>query len=298
MNQQSQPTSLYPVERGDEINLIEIWKVFVEYKILIIIFIILTFLGSTYYALSLPTFYKAEVLMFPATSKSKTSLAGASIVESIVGSSVAGVEVEVERAFVRLKTHNFLISFINGQGLKPFLFPDQWDKKNKIWVNEEPNDREAVQFFSNMVETYSRHGNRNPSGLTSISVSWKNPTDLDKISEVANNLAKNINEKEKKRIILESKKSLDFLKKELEKTDVLYLRKIIYNLIEKQITASMLAKIKKETVFEIIDPAFSPKKPESKMTIIIIFSGVLAGLIFSFLIAIGVTFLRNHSETL
>ena len=297
MNQQSQPRQSYPIERGDELSLIELWKVFVEYKILIIIFIILTSLGSIYYALSLPTFYKAEVLMFPVNQgKFSSNSAGVSVVESIVGSGVAGVE--VERAFVRLKTHNFLISFINGQGLKPFLFPDQWDKKNKIWVNEEPNDREAVQFFSNMVETYSRHGNRNPSGLTSISVRWKNPTDLDKISEVANNLAKNINEKEKGRILLESKKSLDFLKKELEKTDVLYLKKIIYNLIEKQITTSMLAKIKKETIFEIIDPAFSPKKPESKMTIIIIFFGVLAGLIFSILIVIGVKFLRNRSETL
>ena len=68
MNQQSQPqpTSLYPVERGDELSLIELWKVLVEYKLLIIVFTALTTLGAIYYASTLPTIYKAEVLMIPA----------------------------------------------------------------------------------------------------------------------------------------------------------------------------------------------------------------------------------------
>ncbi|MBT4668872.1 MAG: LPS O-antigen length regulator, partial [Candidatus Ruthia sp.] len=67
MNQQLQSTPLSPVDRSDELDFIGLWKVLIEYKLLIIVFTTLTTLGATYYASTLPTIYKAEVLMIPAS---------------------------------------------------------------------------------------------------------------------------------------------------------------------------------------------------------------------------------------
>ena len=100
MNQQSQPTSLYPVERGDELDLIGLWKVLVEYKLLIIVFTALTTLGAIYYASTLPTIYKAEVLMLSSSSSSSSSsslgkLSGLADMDGLsMGGSSAGIEGE------------------------------------------------------------------------------------------------------------------------------------------------------------------------------------------------------------
>ena len=285
MNQQPQPTSLYPVERGDELSLIELWKVLVEYKLLIIVFTALTTLGAIYYASTLPTIYKAEVLMIPASGGggglsnrlgSLADMAGVSL-----GGSSAGAE--GEQVLARLKTRSFLTKHIKEKNLKPILFADQWDRVEKKWIDKEPSDRDSAELFKNMIEAGSHP--RSKAGLASLSIEWKNPHNPNKIADIANNLVNSINSHAKDRAILEARDSISFLEKELEQTSILNSQTILYSLIEQQMGKIMMANIRDEFVFKVIDPAIIPRYAEEKGALKLILSGMFGGLFFSMLLS-------------
>ena len=299
MNQQSQPqpTSLYPVERGDELSLIELWKVLVEYKLLIIVFTALTTLGAIYYASTLPTIYKAEVLMIPASggisgSGLSNRLGGLADMAGVsLGGSSAGAE--GEQVLARLKTRSFLTKHIKEKNLKPILFADQWDRVEKKWIDKEPSDRDSAELFKNMIEAGSHP--RSKAGLASLSIEWKNPHNPNKIADIANNLVNSINSHAKDRAILEARDSISFLEKELEQTSIVNSQTILYSLIEQQMGKIMMANIRDEFVFKIIDPAVVPKHAETKPISMVVFIGLILGIFSASFLAISVNYFKGQS---
>jgi len=292
MNQQSQPTSLYPVERGDELSLIELWKVLVEYKLLIIVFTALTTLGAIYYASTLPTIYKAEVLMIPASGGGggggglSNRLGGLADMAGVsLGGSSASVGAEGEQALARLKTRNFLTKHIKERNLKPILFADRWSQQGKLWIDGEPSNREVSELLLGMITTSMDP--RDKAGLVTLSLEWENPHNPNKIADIANDLVSSMNHHAKRRAILEARDSISFLEKELEQTSILNSQTILYSLIEQQMGKIMLANIRDEFVFKIIDPAVNPRRTEDKPVLIIILIGLIFGLIFGIFTAIS-----------
>ena len=297
MNQQSQPqpTSLYPVERGDELSLIELWKVLVEYKLLIIVFTALTTLGAIYYASTLPTIYKAEVLMIPASGGGgglSNRLGGLADMAGVsLGGSSAGAE--GEQVLARLKTRSFLTKHIKEKNLKPILFADQWDRVEKKWIDKEPSDRDSAELLKNMIEAGSHP--RSKAGLASLSIEWKNPHNPNKIADIANNLVSSINSHAKDRAILEARDSISFLEKELEQTSILNSQTILYSLIEQQMGRIMMANIRDEFVFKVIDPAVNPKHAETKPILMVIFIGIILGIFLASFLAISANYFKGQS---
>jgi hypothetical protein len=292
MNQQSQPTSLYPVERGDELDLIGLWKVLVEYKFLIIVFTTLTTLGATYYASILPTVYKAEVLMFSASDSTPQShigklagMAGVSLGRSNIGT-------KGEKELARLKTRSFLINHIKEQDLKPILFADQWSESTNIWINKEPSDRKAAELLLSMITIIINP--KDPAGLVVFSLEWENPSNPIKIADIVNNLVDSMNFHAKQRAIVEAKKSISFLEKELEQTSVLNSQTMLYSMIEQQMQKIMLANVVNEFIFKIIDPAVIPEKAEDKPILLVIFIGMFLGVFFGSITAVGVNWRITH----
>jgi uncharacterized protein involved in exopolysaccharide biosynthesis len=300
MNQQSQPTSLYPVERGDELSLIELWKVLVEYKLLIIVFTALTTLGAIYYASTLPTIYKAEVLMLPADdsisgggSHLSNRLGGLSSIAGIsLGGNSAGIK--GEQVLARLKTRSFLINHIKEKNLKPILFANQWSQSGGVWINEEPSDRDSAELLNDMIEAGSH--SRSKAGLVSLSIGWKNPHNLNKIANIANNLVSSMNSHAKDRAILEARDSISFLEKELEQTSILNSQTILYNLIEQQMGKIMMANIRDEFVFKVIDPAVVPKHAETKPILMVVFIGLILGIFLSSFLAISTNYFKRSLQ--
>ena len=299
MNQQSQPTSLYPVERGDELSLIELWKVLVEYKLLIIVFTALTTLGAIYYASTLPTIYKAEVLMIPASGGGGGGLSNrlgglADMAGVSLGGSSAGAE--GEQALARLKTRNFLTKHIKERNLKPILFADRWSQQGKLWIDGEPSNREVSELLLGMVTTSMDP--RDKAGLVTLSLEWENPHNPNKIADIANDLVSSMNHHAKRRAILEARDSISFLEKELEQTSILNSQTILYSLIEQQMGKIMMANIRDEFVFKVIDPAVNPKHAETKPVLMIVFVGIMLGVFLSFLFSISLNYFKKELKIL
>ena len=297
MNQQPQPqpTSLYPVERGDELSLIELWKVLVEYKLLIIVFTALTTLGAIYYASTLPTIYKAKVLMIPASNFTGggvmrnfgkiATLAGMSVQDKSVG-------VEGERALARLKTRLFLVEFIEEQNLKPILFENHWDQQKKQWKGSEPSDEDAYNLMYDAITT--KMDGSHTAAVIALRTKWKNLKKFDNIGDITNNLIHKLNNDAKVRLIYETKQNIRFLNKELSNTDILNAKAGLYNLIEQQTGKLMTANIRSEFIFKIIDPAISPIRAESKNQSVIILIGLFLGLFFGSFIAFIIDFFKSQ----
>ena len=285
MNQQLQSTPLSPVDRSDELDFIGLWKVLIEYKLLIIVFTTLTTLGATYYASTLPTIYKAEVLMIPASGGGgglSNRLGGLADMAGVsLGGSSAGAE--GEQALARLKTRSFLTNHIKEKNLKPILFASRWSEQGKLWIDKEPSDREASELLLDMVTTSI--DSKDKAGLVAFSLEWENPANPDKIADMANDLVSNMNFRAKQRAIVEAKNSISFLEKELEQTNILNSQTILYSMIEQQMQKIMLANIRDEFVFKVIDSAVVPRYAETKPVLMIIFIGFILGGLSGFIIA-------------
>ena len=284
-------------ERGDELDLMQLWKVLVKYKLLIIVFTTLTTLGATYYALTLPTIYKTEVLMIPASggisgSGLSNRLGGLADMAGVsLGGSSAGAE--GEQVLARLKTRSFLIKHIKEKNLKSILFADQWSTVEKRWIDQEPSDREASELLLDMITT--ARVPKDKAGLVILSIEWKDPTNPEKIANIANNLVKSMNSHAKKRAILEAVRSVSFIEKELEKTSLLNSQIILYSIIEQQMGTIMLANVRDEFVFKVIDPAVNPKHAETKPILMVIFIGIILGIFLASFLAISANYFKGQS---
>jgi len=273
--------------------------VLVEYKRLIIVFTTLTTLGAIYYASTLPTIYKAEVLMLPVSggsvsvaSRLSNRLGGLSSIAGIsLGGNGAGIE--GEQALARLKTRSFLINHVKEKNLKPILFANQWSQSGGVWINEEPSDREASELLLGMITTSMNP--KDKAGLVIFSLEWENPTSPNKIADIANNLVSSINSHAKDRAIIEARDSISFLEKELEQTSILNSQTMLYSIIEQQMQKIMMANIRDEFVFKIIDPAVVPKHAETKPILIVVFIGLILGIFLASFLAISVNYFKGQS---
>jgi uncharacterized protein involved in exopolysaccharide biosynthesis len=262
------------------------------YKFFIAISVAIAIVASAFYSSTKPTIYKSKTMLSPSQQVSQR-VGGVLSVLQLGGftSEVSNVGPAGELALVRMKTRSFLINFSKKYNLKPIFFFDKYDDKNKKWITKEPSDEAIYNILSNSINV--RRNIRDTARIIHIEFKWEDPNDYLLVSEVLNNFIKEINYLEKATKIQESRKSIDFLKKELEKTNLVSFKVILHQLIESEMKSIMFANIKDDYIFSIIDKAIPSKKPEDKNTIIIILISTLIAFFLSFFIAINLFHFRN-----
>ena len=214
-----------------------------------------------------------------------------------LGGSSASVGAEGEQALARLKTRNFLTKHIKERNLKPILFADRWSQQGKLWIDGEPSNREVSELLLGMITTSMDP--RDKAGLvTTLSLEWENPHNPNKIADIANDLVSSMNHHAKRRAILEARDSISFLEKELEQTSILNSQTILYSLIEQQMQKIMLANIRDEFIFKVIDSAIVPKHAETKPVLMIVFVGIMLGVFLSFLFSISLNYFKKELKIL
>ena len=175
-----------------------------------------------------------------------------------------------------LLSNSFTKDFIEENNLRPILFPDKWDSATQNWsveADKVPTPFDAVQFFDSDIRSLSRD---KATGLMTLSVDWSNP---DVAAEWALGLIRAANSRIRQQVIDEAELSIQFLNAEYEKTHVIGLQQAIFRLIESQIHKIMLANVRHEYAFEIVDP---PLIPDNDNKIwpnwpLLIFGGVMLG---------------------
>lgn len=305
-------------EPEDEISLVDLWRVLVDYKRIIAIIVLTSLILSVVITLQITPVYRAEVLLAPAANDSGNKGGIAALTNQFGGlAGLAGISVggggDIETAIATLKSRKFITGFITDFGLKQILFKDQWDNKNGQWmVNApstitkmlrkvkstilptpesnlppnlapgEPSPGTAFKKFSGGILTVSQD---KKTQLLTVSVEWENPVEA---AEWANTLVKRLNEELRQKTIDEAERSIAYLTKQISQTSLSELQNVLYRIIEEHTKVITLAKVNDEYVLKVIDPAVPPEirsKPDRKMIVIMgLFLGVVLGVILAFIL--------------
>lgn len=254
-------------------------------------------------AFNSPDRYRSEVLVAPSAQSNSSGLSG--LASQLGGvASLAGVNLggggsdKTIEALETLKSKDFLIDFIEKYQLKIFLmgvdgwdivkdeaiYSDEYDANTNQWKRDvkfpkknEPSLYEVSDYFLKhnlSINTVAE------TGYTVIEVEHFSP----KVAkEIAVNLVLEVNMKIREKDIAVSQNTLKFLNDALAKTNINELKQQIFTLMEQQLQTQMLAEVKEDYVFKVIDMPYEAEERFAPNRILMCILGLLLGSLLGFL---------------
>lgn len=233
--------------------------------------------------------YSVSVTLLPVKSERPAALSGA--VSQLGGlASLAGIGIgnddDRSEAIATLRSRALAIAFIEQRKLLPVMFPTKWDAASGRWRSNDSDDaptlNDGYRQFDRRIRSVTEDRR---TGIVTLTITWRDPA---LAADWANELAARVNREMRDRAIGEARRSLEYLNRELDKTQVVELRQPIYRLIENRINTVMLANVRNEYAFKIIDPATPPDADDYSSPLHWLFAlagatlGALAGAVIAF----------------
>jgi capsular polysaccharide biosynthesis protein len=228
-------------------------------------------------ALLLPPKYRARALVAPVTQQNGSTGGGA--LRELGGiAALAGIELggggRKEEYLATLTAPGLAREFIQAHNLLPILYADRWDPQAERWRAgaKVPTLGQAVRRFTDDVVSIS--DDRRTSVVT-VTVDWYSPQ---LAAQWANGLIETVNDRLRADAIRTAQSSLEYLDKELAKTNVIEIRQAIYRLVEEQVSNAMLANVQREYAYRFIDAAVAPDQRYSPKRAVMGAVGAAVGL--------------------
>jgi len=278
-----------PAETNESIlDVRRIWQILLGSKILILSIAATATVIALIVALIMTPVYRSQILLAPASTEDEKGQLAALIGQYAPGTQFGGLSSgssNKDQAIAVLQSRQFTEQFIESENLMPVLFSELWDAQNGKWAVDNSGDvptmSQAVAKFSDSIRKVHEDGRRN---LVALQIDW---TDPELAARWANKLVSRLNDYLRQRDIAEAQRSIEFLNQELEKSSVIELRQGVYRLIESQIEMVMLANVRDEYAFKILDPAVPSEpnqfiRPKRPMIVIVGFMfGLMLGASFA-----------------
>lgn len=279
----------------NEIDLLTLFNVIWQKKIVIILTTLIFAVGAVVYSVMMPDIYKSEALLAPASNEKAVNLPGqigglAALAGVNLGS--LGGDSKTALAIEIIQSREFIGRFIEANDLYiPIIAVESWsraedkliidqdiyDNNQKNWVRKvkapfkaKPSQLEVYEKFIKLLTITEDK----KTGMVRLSVEYYSPFLAKKWVD---NLVQAINEEMKNRDLAEAQRSIDYLRRQIELTNISDVKTMFYSLIEEQTKTVMLANVREEYVFQTIDPAVvSERKAKPQRLLIIIFVTMLA----------------------
>jgi uncharacterized protein involved in exopolysaccharide biosynthesis len=276
-------SSNYEEEREGEINLGTLWRMAWESKYLILLFAAIFAAAAIIYALSATQIYRAEAVVAEVHDSNMSS--AASLANQLGGlASIAGINVSTggdsgRQAQAVLQSRTLIEDFIQREDLLPVLNENS-RKPPTLW-------RTVKQFREGVLKI--REDRR--TGLTTISIEWRDPAVA---ASWANKIVASANGLLRARAITDSSRNIEYLNKQIAKTDAVEVQHVLYHLIEAETKTLMLANARVEYAFTVVDPAVSPEIRIRPQRTLIVLTATMIGAIIGFM----VVYFRRNSRNL
>jgi uncharacterized protein involved in exopolysaccharide biosynthesis len=236
-------------------------------------------------ALLLPPTFRAEALIAPVAQNEfggglRSQLGG---LAALAGIDLGSNGSRREESIATLASKGFARDFILKENLMPILYPKLWDPQRSSWRADKkaPTVEDAVKKFTTDVLTVS---DDRKSGLVSVTIEWRSPEET---ARWANKLVDMVNARLSAEATRNAQRAIDYLDKEMDKTNAVELRQSISKLIEQQVNNAMLASVQREYAFRFIDAAVQPElraRPKrAAMTVVGAVLGLFCGVIGIFI---------------
>lgn len=294
---ESQQNSFDDLDNLAEIDFRALLAVLWAEKWLIVTITAFAAIASVIYALQLTNIYRAEAVLAPVANDGSSSNIGAQLggAAAILGVNVGSsgderifnsIAVLTSREFIGrfLETHNVVVPLFAGKWdrytEKSIIDPEIYDSENQLWIQEggAPTPLQAYRRFRGILTVTPPDRD---TGLVLVAVEWPDPV---LASKWVNELVFDLNKEIKLQDVTEARNAIEFLEEQLVSTQLIEMRQVFYQLIESQTRITMLADVREQYVFKIIDPAVvaDEKIAPNRSSICII--GTLAGGIFSLMV--------------
>jgi len=235
-------------------------------------------------SLFMTNIYQARTVIMPVASReSAGGSAGAMLAQQLgmlPGIAMPGSATAAE--IVNLLRSNILREkMIRQYNLMPVLFHEQWDARGRTWKErpgffanggaqkkaaEAPTMWDALRLLENMVEI-SRDAKEN---TIALSVDFHDPEAAARIAEYFLAMVTNHMSSEAKRVAATNRK---YLEEQLGSTSDPFIRQKTYNMIAQQIEMGMMAEVKENFAFKVIDPPLAPdRKIKPRRTLMVMLS--------------------------
>jgi uncharacterized protein involved in exopolysaccharide biosynthesis len=285
-------------QQPKELSFLDLIKILVIYKWLMLAVFISVQVGGVISSYTATPVYSAKVIFDVADGgSSPTGLS--SMLSQLGGGTLAArsrQQSKIAQGIATLESQQFLREFIQDNNLLPILYAGRWDSETSDWKapasDNEPRLSDGYRKFGATIDLDEAP----KSQLLMLEIKW---TDPDLATEWANNLIFRLNEKLRARAVLEAVETIDFLKKEVEKTRIVELQQAIYFMIQQQINTQTMANIKQEYAFKVISSAIAPELDQyvSPRRVLIFIGALLGGVILSVLsswLLFGIQHLRKE----
>lgn len=264
-------------------------------------------------SLYLPNIYTSQVLLAPVAQPNNQSISGLAGklggFAGLAGIDLGGAGVDKSTLGIEtLKSRAFLIQFIKRYDLAvPLIAAKSWDFKNNKWVvdssifneneqqwvkggysgkNEQPSDLDIYEVFSKAVNISQDKRSK----MITLTVESISPLYA---KEWAQKLVVDLNVYMRKSDMEESQRSIEFLEKQLERTSVAEMQSVLYQLIEQQTKTMMLAEVRDEYVFRIVDPSVVPEKKTGPKRALIVMSAFILAIVLGSIMVILFSAYKN-----
>jgi len=299
------------VSNINEIWFVVYWRVIVKRREMIGMLVLAVVILTIIISLFMKNIYGAKAIITPiAPKESGGSSIAASIMQQVGGLSAIGIPDSSSSAeIVTLLQSNILREKIISQyNLLPVLFSDQWDENTKHWKKRAwYNPLFLISSLMRLIKPVDKNGMEKIEGIPDV---WDGLRELDDMVKIYSNVkdktitivvefddpvsAANIAgyflaalndhmSSEAKRVALTNRK---YLEQQLDQTADPFIKQKIYNLIAQQIETSMMAEVKENFAFKVIDPPKAPdrkmKPKRAQMTLLSLLASLLIGIAIAF----------------
>jgi uncharacterized protein involved in exopolysaccharide biosynthesis len=268
------------VASRDVVELSELIRAVWRYRLIVLAATAVCGLSAAIIALTSKSVYRAQVVVTEArdsegagASSLGSKLGGLAAIAGISAGATAGTPSVDARAV--LDSRHLVEEFIQRNNLVPVLFADRTAKRS-LW--------RAVKFFREKVLAITEDKVK---GTTTIAIDWTDPV---MAAQWASGFVALANELIRARAMSDSARSIAYLNDQIAKTNVVELRTVMYDLIEKETKTLMLANGRAEYAFTTVDPAVTPEERIWPKRTVITAIGAICG----FLIGVAIAIFRER----
>ena len=298
---QTDPDALGAAVHDDEIDLRELFLVLWEGRTLIAVSLVLAALVSVSIALGIQDKYTSEAVLSPRSSGGAGGLGQLASqfggLAGLAGINLGGMGGNDPTALAKemLDTRDFFRAYLYDEVLINLMAAKGWDPasdsveiddsiydlETQAWVREvgpafqiKPSPQEAHKVF---VANFLTIEEDKSTGFVTVSITHYSPS---LARDWVNLLVHGVNEAVRDRDVREAERSIEFLKEQSLKTNLVSLTEAFAKLIEEQTKTVMLANASDEYAFQVIEPPVAPeRKSEPKRALICVLGVLLGGML-------------------
>lgn len=284
------------------------------YKWLITAITALFAIGSVVFVLLLPNIYEAEAKLAPTEEAQGGGMGQMSGqlggLASLAGVSLGGGTIDTATLALEIaRSRRFISEFAARRNILPDLMAaESWSlATGELSYDSDIYDPESGQWFDDgreaepptnweLVREFRRGffiDRDEVSGIVTFRIEHVSPIVAQKW---VNWLIEDLNNEMRRRDVVEAQKSVEYLEAQLQEVRLASMQQVLNQLLEKQAQTVMLANVRPEYVFRIVDPAVVAEQRAKPMRSLLVVMITFIGGLIAVMVAFIVNMLRTGSD--